>query len=470
MTLQGNRGPTFGVMLGGEDVLERDAWREERTSVNRSRRNVELIDLIVDDGGCEDVEFRRPSRPRRVWALVFGAVVIVVVGGAIAGGSNQVPSSSRTTAAPAAVPPATMLAIGSTPTSVGQPSPVQPDATAASPQSGAGVMNVLTDVGGPARPFGRDTGLAVYLAPSGGTQNRLLVYDIDRGRITEVDLGRDVGWFVRAIGDFGGVLVDGGDVLRITATEVNAIALAATSNSSYAGAPYGRLAPGPGQGTWLRTLSPSGLVLLDEVGKPAGVGYDLPVGVVLYGSLADGRPVVRGADQRSLVIDNDARHVPLADGPTSIVEHGRFIQTTCDDALRCSYIAHVDSTVRTLGPVTTGTDTTLAYRFQPDGPLVAIVRDRELSILNVDTGELHANLLYGIVDNGFGDNGLGDNGLLTSSVAFLPGGTGLVAATSSGVQLLDLSGHVLATVDLPPDGPTGPLLLGIGPASGLTGG
>ena len=158
--------------------------------------------------------------------------------------------------------------------------------------------------------------------------------------------------------------------------------------------------------------------------------------------------------------------MPLADGPTSIVERGRFIETTCDDALRCSYIAHVDSTVRMLGPVTTGTDATLAYRFQPDGPLIAIVRDRELSILDVDTGELRVNLLYGIVDSG-----LGDNALLTSSVAFLPGGSGLVAATSSGVQLLDLSGHLLATVDMAPgaDGTQGPLLLGIGPASELTG-
>ncbi len=444
--------------------------------MNRSRRNVELIELIVDDADGPDVDFRRPSRPGWVWALVVGAAAIVVVSGVIAGGSDQVPSSASTTAHPATVPPATTLATGSTPTSVGQPSPVRPDATAASPQSGSGIMHVLTDVGGPARPFGRETGLAVYLAPSGGAQDRLLVYDIDRGRISEVDLGVDVGWFVRAIGDLGGVVVDGGEVLRITATEVKTIALAATSNFSYADAPYGRLAPGPGQETWLRTLSPSGLVLLDEVGKPAGVGYDLPVGVVLYGSLADGRPVVRDADQRSLV-DNDAGYVPLADGPTSIVEHGRFVETTCDDALRCSYVAHVDATVRTLGPVTNGTDTTLAYRFQPDGPLIAIVRDRELSILDLDTGELRANLLYGIVDNGFGDNGLGDNGLgdnglLTSSVAFLPGGTGLVAATSSGVQLLDLSGHVLATVDLPPDadGPPGPLLLGIGLASDLTSG
>ncbi len=449
-----------------------DAWREEGTTVNRSRRNVELIDLIVDDGGGLDTDSRRPSIPGWVWALVVGAVAIVVVGGVITGGSNhQAPSSSPTTARPVVVPPATTLAKGSTRTSVGQSSTVRPDATAASPQSGSGLVHVLTDVGGPARPFGRDTGLAVYLSPSGGTHDKLLVYDIDRGRITEVELGRDVGWFVRAIGDLGGVLVDGGDVLRITATEVNAIALAANSTFSYADAPYGRLAPGPGQGTWLRTLSPSGLVLVDEVGKPTGVGYDLPVGVVLYGSMADGRPVVRGADQRSLLIDDDARYVPLADGPTSIVEHGRFIETTCDDALRCSYIAHVDSTVRTLGPVTTGTNTTLAYRFQPDGPLIAIVRDRDLSILDVNTGVLRANLLLGIVDNGLGDNGLSDNGLLTSSVAFLPGGAGLVATTSSGVQLLDVSGHVLATVDLPPsaDGTPGPLLLGIGLASELTG-
>ena len=440
--------------------------------MNRSRRTVELIDLIVDDTDCPDVDFRRSSTRGWVRALIVGAVAIVVVGGVIAGGSNQVPSATPTTVPTATVPPATTLAIGSTPTSIGQPAPIQPDTTSASPRLGSGVVHVLTDVGGPARPFGQDTGLAVYLAPSGGAQDKLLAYDIDRGRITEIDLGRDIGWFVRMIADLGGVLIDGGNVLRIAATAVKAVALAATNNFSYADAPFGRLAPGPGHGTWLRTLSPSGLVLLDEVGKSAGVGYALPVGVVLYGSLADGRPVVRGADQRSLVIDTDASHVPLADGPTSIVEHGRFIETTCDEALRCSYIAHVESMVRTLRPVTNGTDTTQAYRFQPDGPLLAIVRDRELSILDVETGELRANLLFGIVDNGFGDNGLGDNGLLTSSVAFLPGGTGLVAVTGSGVQLLDLSGHVLATVDLVPggDGTPGPLLLGIGPASELAGG
>jgi hypothetical protein len=447
----------------------RDDWREETAGVNRSRRNVELIDLIVDDDDFSDVGTRRPSGQGWVWALVVGTVAMVVVAGVIAGGSNQVPLTSLTTPPTATAQTATTLAVGSTSTSIGRPSPIQPDTT--SPQSGVGVTHIRTDVGGPARPFGRDTGLVVYLARSAGRQDKLLVYDIDRGRIIEVDLGVDVGWFVRAMGDLGGVLVDGGDVLRITANEVNAVALAANGNYSYFDSPYGRLAPGPGHGMWLRTKSPSGLVLLDEVGKPAGVGYELPGGAVLYGSLADGRPVVRGADQRSLVIDPDGSHALLADGPTSFVEHGRFIETICDDALRCSNVAHVESTIRTLGPVTTGSDTTLAYRFQPDGSLVAIVRDRELSILDVDTGELRANLLYGIGENGSGDNGSGDNGLLTSSIAFLPGGTGLVATTSFGVQLLDLAGHLLATVDLPhTDGTQEPLLLGIGLANELSDG
>ena len=49
-------------------------------------------------------------------------------------------------------------------------------------------------------------------ANSGGTQNKLLVYDIDRGRITEVDLGRDVGWFGR-IG-FHGYCVSRGPLVR----------------------------------------------------------------------------------------------------------------------------------------------------------------------------------------------------------------------------------------------------------------
>lgn len=82
------------------------------------------------------------------------------------------------------------------------------------------------------------------------------------------------------------------------------------------------------------------------------------------------------------------------------------------------------------------------------------------------------NLLSGIVDLGFGGNGPSNNELLTSSIVFLPGGTGLVAATQFGIQLLDLSGHVLATVDLPPsaDGTQAPLLLGIGLASDLTDG
>ena len=459
-------------MTGGDDVLVRDGSREERTSVNRSRRNVELIDLIVDDGDCQDEDFRRPTKPGWVWALVVGAVAIVVLGGVITGGSNQVPSSSRTTAGQVTVTSATTPAVKSPPMSISQPSAVHPDTTPASSGSGSGLVHVLTDVGGPVRPFGRDTGLAVYLAPSGRAQDKLFVYDIDRGRITEVDLGRDIGWFVRAFAIMGGVLVDSGDVLRVTATEVNAIPLATTGNFSYIDAPNGRLAPGPEQGTWLRTSSPSGLVLLDETGNATGVGYPLPADAVSNGSLADGRPVVRSADQRSLVIDNDAQYVPLASGPTSIVEHGRFIETVCHESLRCSYIAHVDATVRVLGPVTTGTDTTVSYRFQPDGPLIALVRDRELSILDVDTGELRANLLSGIVDLGFGGNGPSNNELLTSSIVFLPGGTGLVAATQFGIQLLDLAGHVLTTVDLPSsaDGTQAPLLLGIGLASDLTDG
>jgi hypothetical protein len=219
-------------MRGGDDVIVRDAWWEETTSVNRSRRNVELIDLIVDDGDCQDEAFRSPTKPGWVWALVVGAVAIVVLGGVITGGSNQVPSSSRTTAGPLNVASATTLAMKSPPISIGQPPSVHPDTTPANSRSGSGNVHVLTDVGGPVRPFGRDTGMAVYLTPSGRAQDKLLVYDIDRGRITEVDLGRDIGWFVRAFAMIGGVLVDSGDVLRLTATEVNAIPLAATGNFS----------------------------------------------------------------------------------------------------------------------------------------------------------------------------------------------------------------------------------------------
>jgi len=335
--------------------------------------------------------------------------------------------------------------------------------TAVAPASvGTGPFHVLP-FSGPALPFGKPTHLAVYLTPSGPPRT-MLVYEIDTGRVLDIDLGQDAGWYTRAFDGAGGsVLLDGGVVLRATAEGITQVDQSpAGVGNSFTDAPDGRLAPGPDGRIWLRTLTPPSLVLLDETGTPSTTHYDLPIGADLYGSMADGRPVVRGADKRSIIVERDGRHTPLATGLTTVVEHGQFIETVCDAALRCSHVAHLGAKKRALGDVAVGTPGFRSYRLQPDGPLVATDDGGLLSLLDTDTSVFHPSLLSGVIPSAFGDESL-----LSSSVMFLPGGVGLAALTNDGLVLLDLSGRVVATIALGPGGGPGPPILGIGRADGL---
>jgi hypothetical protein len=77
-------------------------------------------------------------------------------------------------------------------------------------------------------------------------------------------------------------------------------------------------------------------------------------------------------------------------------------------------------------------------RFQPEGPLIAVVReDESLSLLNGVTGEEVSVTMTEHVpyDSTFP---------LATNVTFLPDGNGLVASTSSGLVLIDSDGNVVA--------------------------
>jgi hypothetical protein len=151
--------------------------------------------------------------------------------------------------------------------------------------------------------------------------------------------------------------------------------------------------------------------------------------------MSDGRPVVRGADQRSYVMDRAGNRALLSSGLTSYVENGKFTETTCDDQQHCATVGHFDTQKRAI-PLSPKS----MVRFDPDGPIIAIVHEDEtLSLLNGVTGDEVPVVMSDRVpyDPTFP---------LATNVTFLPDGQGLVAATSTGLVLIDQNGKFVTNL------------------------
>jgi hypothetical protein len=375
------------------------------------------IELLNDDAVVADVELGNGPRRRTPWMVAVLAVIGLLAFAATRSGTQPKVAAVPTTAVPTTATPPTTTVLASTTTRTEEPASFHSDGRLPAFQ-----WQLL----GPLLPLGHETGTFLYLTPSGGGPFYVQIYDVDTGGLREVDLGTDIGWYVRAIDVSGAVVVDGGAVLKVQASGVQT--LGSSQDYGYADAPFGRVASGPDGGVWVRDPARGKLQLMGLSGAISG-DYDLPVGADLYGSMSDGRPVVRGADQRSYVMDRVGNRSLLSSGLTSYVENGKFTETTCDDQQHCATVGHFDTQKRAipLSPKST-------VRFDPDGPMIAIVHEDEtLSLLNGVTGDEVPVVMSDHVpfDATFP---------LATNVTFLPDGQGLVAATSTGLVLIDQNG------------------------------
>jgi hypothetical protein len=374
------------------------------------------IELLTGDAGLADVRIGGGPRGRGPWLLASLAVVALLA--FAASGSGTQSNSAATTSTSVAGRTTTTTAAASATARL--PSTAPPAADVRLPLSPSNKV-------GPALPFGRATGAFLYLTPTGGAPTSFQMYEVDTGEVREINFGRDIGWYIRAIDLPGAVVLDGGVVLSVEPDTVGTLVDSAIYDDV-----FGQIASGPDGGVWVRDTVRAKLQLVGPDG-PLGAEYDLPIGAYLYGSMSDGRPAVRGADQRTYVLDKLGTRRLLSSGLTSYVENGRYTETTCDDQQRCETIGHFDTQKRAMALPAKS-----MVRFQPGGPLIAIVReDESLALLNGLTGEevpvaMTERVPY---DPTFP---------LATNVTFLPGGNGLVASTSTGLVLIDSDGNVVA--------------------------
>jgi hypothetical protein len=363
------------------------------------------IELLSDDAVAADVEIGEGVRRRTPWLVAALGVFAVLAFAATRSGTQPKIAAVPTTTVPTATVPTTA---GPITTAVGAASVV-----------------------GPVMPLVHETGTFLYLTPSDGGPFSVQIYEVDTGELRDVDLGTDIGWYTRAIDMSGAVVVDGGGVLSVQPNGVRSLTSAEIGGAD---APFGRVASGPDDGVWVRDPVRGKLQLLGLSGPISGE-YDLPIGADLYGSMSDGRPVVRGADQRSYVMDRVGNRSLLSSGLTSYVENGKFTETTCDDQQRCATVGHFDTQKRAI-PLSPKS----MVRFEPDGPMIAIVHEDEtLSLLNGVTGVEVPVVMSDHVryDATFP---------LATNVTFLPDGQGLVAATSTGLMLIDHNGKFVTNL------------------------
>ncbi len=283
------------------------------------------IELLNDDAVAADVELGNGPRRRTPWMMaVLGAVALLAFAATRSGPQPNVAAVPSTEIPTMTASPATTVVSSTT---------TRTEERAAFP-SDVRLPGVQAKVVGPVLPLGHETAAFLYLTPSSGGPFSVQLYELDTGALREVDLGTDVGWYIRAIDMSGAVVVDGGEVLSVQPDGVHG--LASGGGNGYADAPFGRVASGPDGGVWVRYPTRGKLQLIGRDG-PRGPEYDLPVGADLYGSMSDGRPVVRGADQRSYVMDKVGNRALLSSGLTSYVENGKFTETTCDDQQNCAH-------------------------------------------------------------------------------------------------------------------------------------
>ena len=364
-----------------------------------------------------------PARTPRRRALTAGVVLVVA-------GLLVVAAQSKASApTPSSVIPLVTVATSgpSTSRSVASSSDVPGDG-ASTPLVSSPPSKV-----GPVLPFGTPTGVGVYMRPASQADAGLILYDIDRGEVRSF-APYEYGYH-RAIDGAGGVVVDASTVMRLQSTGITQLAGGSAGGFE---PPVGRVAAGPAGGVWVRDTGMQRLVLLSDQAQ-AGTVYDLPAGADLVGSMADGRPVVRGADLRSYVIEASGTRSLLSSGLTSLVEHGRFTDITCDDQQHCGTVGHLDGQKRGIALAAE-----LSVRFQADGPWLALVApDEGLTLLNGQTGaEIKVRMTEHIAYEAPALN------LISAgpNVWFLPGARGVVAGTSSGLVFIDMRGEIVGSV------------------------
>lgn len=376
------------------------------------------FDLNDDERGGTEV---RSERPRgRLWP----AVVVIGLGAVVVASVTLGGHGPGHTAPTTATPTATTTPAATTVTTLSTATTTNPTAPAAESTNTTAFVSL---------PFGRPTGLVVYLTPSSGGPSTLLAYDIDRGTVHNLDLGRDVGWYIRALDGAGGTVIDGGVIVVVQAGVARS--LDDTSTLGIVDGPNGRTAAGPAGGIWVRGFNPPGIELIDPTGARTGRRYPLPAGSELYGSMADGRPVVRGDDHIAYTIEPDGTPTPLDGIPTGPVDHGHYLEVRCTPTQTCTAYGHLDpATVIALGP-TNDTHGPRQYRMQPDGAYVAVETGTDLLLLDTHTGRTQT-VVTGLRG--------GWNPTEPIPARFLPDQLGLIAQTQHGLVLIGLDGHTIA--------------------------
>ena len=309
----------------------------------------------------------------------------------------------------------------------------------------------------PSLPFDRPSRAVVYLTPSSGAPTKLLAYEVDTGVMHEIDLGVDVGWYVRAVEAGPQVVVDGGQVVSVH-DGAAVVVDDGGGRSGFSDAPAGRVAPGPAGTVWVRRFDPDEVEQVDvATGTTLGVPWALPRGSDLFGSMGDGRAVVRAGDGSVYVVEPDGSRTLLTAGAESPVEAGRFAEVRCNELQQCSLFAHVSSgQADELGPAVDDNGQRRAVRFQPDGTLVAVVDSTGVTIVDTATGVQQARIDGQLDVSGFATTG--------PQVYFLPSKVGIVVATVDGLTLYDLYGTVVGHIGQQGGGAPGPAILGVGSA------
>jgi hypothetical protein len=378
-----------------------------------------------------DVAFGRPGRNRRTNGLIAGGIAAILL---LIAAANMLTNPSRRRAAEPTT--ATTQQTTTVVTEFVPPSELE----AAQDRRTGGFVSEFSkpaasftpDLVGPALPFASPTGARLYLPPQDGGPFGLGVYDVDTGTLTNVPIGVDVGAYFKVLDGPGGVYIDGVNIVRLGARGNAVIG----NGESYGSgpSPNGRLALGPDGLMWLRDVGGERLVLLDAAGL-TDREYTLPRGADLIGSMADGRPVVRGSDQRSYVIEVSGVRSLLSSGITSFVDHGRFTETSCDDQQHCTTVGHIEGQKR---GINLPSDVNVV--FQPDGNWLALVHpDETLSLLNGLTGDEIKARTTGHVPY-IPSRDYGPYGNTLANVRFLPNGIGLAVGTSTNIAFVDMDG------------------------------
>jgi hypothetical protein len=408
----------------------------------------ETIDwsVPVEVGGSSgDASPRRSPWPWLAGAAALGALAVLAVPALTGDGDATAPGTSTPTATSVA-PPTTEA--GAT-TDVGTSAPFV-DGT---PMTTRGPSPLPLDMTlGQALPFGVETGLVVYWQRPEIDGLRLYAYELDSGINHRVDVEPE---FLASTGiPLGSSIVLAGFGVRQMTAGGFVDLVEAADQAPPSSPPF---AAGPGATIWLRTAD--SIVLLDEARRPLET-IALPASTQLYGSDADGRPIVLAPDERSWVITADGRRVPLSSGRTTWVDRGRYVELTCDEVQQCRTVAVGPAGAVPIDAVPSP-GSSHEFAFADDGSSMTILTgDDRTSITRIDLATGTATPIDVGTDElacCSTDWGVG------TTVLPLPHGQGYAVSSARGLRLVDASGTYVGVAPIAADG--GAQVLAIGYAT-----